>query len=188
MKQTWKSCWRVHIALLLNFLPPEVEKTQQIQEKHLFWSHLVLILCESVGIALSHLKEMFLATNFFVWPLWAITDLPAFFPTFSPKITPTQPCSWPLAFMSSLASLGFQPLWFAMSIAPCALAFGAAVISQNPFSFWLLDLDPALCFGRTPLPPPNNMLLFLSTYAQLLVASCFYFPVHPSQLPCRSLF
>lgn len=136
MKQTWKSCWRVHIALLLNFLPPEVEKTQQIQEKHLFWSHLVLILCESVGIALSHLKEMFLATNFFVWPLWAITDLPAFFPTFSPKITPTQPCSWPcLPWLST----------FMICYVHCTLCFGLWCCCYFPKSILFLAVRLRSC-------------------------------------------
>lgn len=151
LKQIWKPCWRVGIASLLHFLPSEVEKTASS------WESTPL---EPSGVDFSSVgwKRCYLSQSVLSDHSEQAQTSPLCFPTGSPKATPAklQPWSYSPCLHSPPLAFNLCDLLSPLGSVPWPLV--AAVISKNPFSFWLQDLDPALCFGRTPLPGRKSML------------------------------
>lgn len=180
MKQTWKPCCRIGIALLLNFLRLESEKDSKL----LPWSHLMLTVHLPEEIALLQPSERDAPCHkMFVWPLWTNTDLPGS-PTRSPKMAPFQSCSWNLLLMSYpllLSTFMTCYLQYTLCLGLCWLLLFPKIHSFPSYKII------AWVWGELHFPP---LIICPHSYppAFILVIFCFYFLIHTFQLPNRCLF
>lgn len=141
-----RSCWRTGIALLLNFLPLEEEKNSNPMRSLSFGAIWCWFFIRQMKyLCHSHLKEMFIVTKCFVWPLWISTDLPTSSFGFLRQL---QPYPVPGIFSSCLHSptLAFNLHYLLSPLSSVPWLFGCPCYFQEPILFLAVILASCTVF------------------------------------------